>query len=141
MTIDYGTVPPAEADVEELARVYRESGLAERRPVEDTARFTAMVRGAQLIVVAREDGRAVGVARCLTDGCYATYVSDLAVSRSHQHGGIGRGLLDEVERQVPGVKQVLLAAPDARGYYGKVGFEQHPSAWVRTPAEEWKPAP
>lgn len=140
MTISYEVVEPADADVAELAQVYRESGLAERRPVEDTDRFTAMIRGANLIVVARENGRAVGVARCLTDDSFVTYVSDLAVSRTVQRGGIGKALLDEIEQQVPGVKLVLLAAPDARGYYPKVGFDQHPSAWTREPAQEWKRA-
>jgi hypothetical protein len=120
--------------------VYRESGLDERCPVEDTARFTAMIRGANLIVVAREDGRAVGVARCLTDDFYVTYVSDLAVSRSQQRSGMGKGVLDEIERQVPGVKLVLLAVPDAQAYSPKVGFGQHPSAWLRRPAQEWKRA-
>jgi GNAT superfamily N-acetyltransferase len=138
MTITYERVLPTDADVAELAQVYRESGLAERRPLEDGARFTAMVRGANLIVVAREEGRAVGVARCLTDDCYVTYVSDIAVSRSHQRSGVGKAILDEIERLVPGVKLVLLAAPDAAGYYPKVSFDQHPSAWVRQPAEEWK---
>lgn len=140
MTINYEVVPPTTADVAELARVYRESGLAERRPVEDTDRFTAMIRGANLIVVARENGRAIGVARCLTDDCYVTYVSDIAVSTSHQRAGVGKTLLEEIERQVPGVKLVLLAAPDAHAYYPKVGFSQHPSAWLRQPAEEWKRA-
>ena len=138
MTIDYESAPPADADVAEIAEVFRKSGLAERRPVEDTARFTAMIRNADLLVVARENGVAVGVARCLTDDCYVTYVSDLAVSASHQRSGVGRALLDEISRLVPGVKLVLLAAPDARDYYPKVGFTQHPSAWTRTPEQEWR---
>lgn len=140
MTISYEVVPPTAADIAELARVYRESGLAERRPVEDADRFTAMIRGANLIIVAREDGRAVGVARCLTDDSYVTYVSDIAVSKSHQRSGVGKAILDEIERQAPGVKLVLLSAPDAQAYYPKVGFAQHPSAWLRQPAEEWKRA-
>lgn len=138
MTIIYEAVTPAAADVAELARVYRESGLAERRPVEDSDRFTAMVRGANLIIVARQDGHVIGVARCLTDDSYITYVSDIAVSKSHQRTGVGMGILNEIEREVPGVKLVLLAAPDAHAYYPKVGFSQHPSAWVRQPAQEWK---
>jgi len=137
VSITYEVVPSATADVAEIAEVYRESGLAERRPVEDTARFTAMVRGAGLIVVARENGRAVGVARCLTDDSYVTYVSDIAVSATHQRTGVGRAILDEIERRVPGVKLVLLSAPDARDYYPRVGFAQHPSAWTRQPSDEW----
>jgi len=30
-------------------------------------------------------------------------------------------------------KIILLAAPKAEGYYGKVGFSQHRSAWVLSP--------
>ncbi len=140
MNTSYEAVPAALADVAELARVYRESGLAERRPVGDTKRFTAMIRGADLIIVAREHGRAIGVARCLTDDSYVTYVSDIAVSKSHQRRGVGTALLSEIERHVPGVKLVLLAAPDAEAYYPKAGFSRHPSAWLRQPAEEWKRA-
>lgn len=53
---------------------------------------------------------------------------------------MGKSVLDEIERQVPGVKSVLLAAPDAQAYYPKVGFGRHPSAWLRRPAQEWKRA-
>ena len=138
MTVEYELATPAEVDVEEVARVYAESGLGDRRPVDDTPRFTAMVRGCNLLVLAREQGRAVGVARCLTDDSYVTYVSDLAVSKSHQHLGIGRRLLDEIEGHAPGVKIVLLAAPEAQDYYPKVGFTPHHSAWVRSPTDLWK---
>lgn len=138
MNIEYVVLSSATADVEELAQVYRDSGLADRRPVDDTARFTAMVRGADLLIAARADGRTVGVIRCLTDGSYVTYVSDIAVIRSHQRSGIGAAMLDEAQRQVPGVKLVLLAAPDAAAYYPKVGFIQHPSAWTRAAGQEWE---
>lgn len=41
---------------------------------------------------------------------------------------------------LPGVNLVLLAAPAAQGYYPRVGFEQHRSAWLRRPVREWKRA-
>ena len=76
--------------VAEFEAVLRESGLGERRPVEDRTRLEKMLRGANLIVTARLGGRLVGVARSITDWSYCLYLSDLAVSKVAQGQGIGR---------------------------------------------------
>ena len=123
-------VDGATLDVSEVADLYRASTLAERRPVEDSARFSDMLRGANLVVVARDDGRLVGVARALTDGAYATYLCDIAVDQAYQCRGIGRDLISAVQRAAPRAKIVLLSAPAAVDYYPHIGFQQHGSAWV-----------
>jgi GNAT superfamily N-acetyltransferase len=123
-------VSAADLDVEEVAALYRASGLAERRPVEDTARFTAMVGNANLVVVARVGDSMVGIARCLTDGAYVTYVSDLAVDREFQRRGIGVDLIRGVRQAAPLAKIVLLSAPAAVEYYPHIGFTRHGSAWI-----------
>jgi predicted N-acetyltransferase YhbS len=120
----------ADLDVDEVAALYRASTLAERRPVADTARFHDMVRNANLIVVARINDRLVGIARSITDGAYATYLSDLAVDVEFQHRGIGRDLIAKTREAAPRAKLVLLSAPTAADYYPHVGFRQHNSAWV-----------
>ncbi|MEV6600451.1 GNAT family N-acetyltransferase [Actinoplanes sp. NPDC051346] len=118
-------------DVDEVLSVYRASGLAERRPVDDTERFTAMVRGANLVVTARIGDRLVGIARSITDGAYATYLSDIAVDREFQRRGIGVDLIRVTQEAAPRAKVILLSAPAAAEYYPHIGFTQHPSAWVR----------
>jgi predicted N-acetyltransferase YhbS len=118
-------------DVDEVVALYRASGLAERRPVADTERFTAMVRGANLVVVARVDDRLVGIARSITDGAYVTYLSDIAVDREFQRQGIGLDLIRVTQEAAPRAKVVLLSAPAAAEYYPHIGFTQHQSAWVR----------
>ncbi|MCB5906287.1 GNAT family N-acetyltransferase [Streptomyces pinistramenti] len=123
-------VDAAGLDVAEVAALYRASGLAERRPVEDERRFTAMVKNANLVVVARIDGRLAGIARCLTDGGYVTYLSDLAVDREFQKRGIGVDLIRRIQQEAPDAKIVLLSAPAAADYYPHIGFTQHGSAWV-----------
>jgi GNAT superfamily N-acetyltransferase len=120
-----------ELDVDEVAALYRASGLAERRPVDDTERFTAMVRNANLVVTARVDDRLVGVARSLTDGAYVTYLSDIAVDREFQRQGIGVDLIRVTREAAPQAKVVLLSAPAAVDYYPHIGFTRHESAWVR----------
>jgi GNAT superfamily N-acetyltransferase len=117
--------------VEQFIDVYRSSGLAERRPAEDRERMAAMLTGADLLVTAWDGDEMVGLARSLTDRVYVTYLSDLAVARSHQHLGIGRRLVREtVAACAPDCQLVLLAAPAAADYYPRVGFEAHPSAWI-----------
>jgi predicted N-acetyltransferase YhbS len=127
--IDYrlGNDVPLDA----VLAVYRESGLGERRPVDDVLRMEAMLRNATLVVTAWDAGEMIGIARSLSDFSYVTYLSDLAVKRSHQKLGIGRELIRRT-RASAGDKTmlVLLAAPAAAEYYPRVGFEHHPRAWI-----------
>ncbi|MFD7028552.1 GNAT family N-acetyltransferase [Streptomyces sp. NPDC059917] len=121
----------ASLDVTEVAALYRASTLADRRPVEDTGRFTTMLAGAGLVVTARDgDGRLIGIARSLTDGTYATYLSDLAVDVAWQGKGVGRDLVRATRQAAPKAKLILLAAPAAVDYYPHIGFERHHSAWT-----------
>ena len=133
MTWKTERVAGADLDLAEVHDVYRSSGLGERRPVEQTERFAAMVRNANLVVVCRVDGRLVGIARCISDFAYTTYLSDLAVRAEYQRRGVGRALIEAARQEAPLAKVVLLSAPAATEYYPRVGFTQHPSAWVLNP--------
>lgn len=79
--------------VEEFTKVLVDSTLAERRPVGEPKRIGEMLKHANLIVTARDNGKLIGVARSLTDFAYCTYLSDLAVAESHQKEGIGKELI------------------------------------------------
>lgn len=108
------------------------STLAERRPVHDTAALESMLRHANLLCTAWDGALLVGVARGLTDFRFCCYLSDLAVDAAYQRAGIGKTLVDVASSKlVPGCKIILLAAPKAVEYYGKIGFSRHPSAWTR----------
>jgi GNAT superfamily N-acetyltransferase len=123
-------VDGVDLDLDEVLAVYRDSGLGERRPIEDTERFRAMVRNANLVMVCRVDGELVGIARSVSDFSYATYLSDIAVSKRYQRAGIGRALIDATRQEAPEAKIILLSAPAAVDYYPHIGFTQHNSAWV-----------
>jgi GNAT superfamily N-acetyltransferase len=121
-------------DAQEAREVYAASGLAQRRPLD---RLPRMLAGSNLVVTAREDdGRLVGLARSLTDGAYATYLSDLAVVREHQRTGVGRRLVERTRAEVPETGLVLLAAPAAAEYYPRIGMERHPAAFTLPPKVE-----
>lgn len=112
--------------------LYR-STLADRRPVDDAPCIEAMLKHANLICTAWDQHGLVGVARSLTDFAYCCYMSDLAVDEAYQGQGIGRELIRLTQSLLGDkAKIILLSAPKAVGYYPKIGFERHNSAWTIT---------
>ena len=123
--------------VDQFIDVLRRSTLAERRPVDDRDCLAGMLRHADLLVTAWEQDLLVGVARSVTDFNYCCYLSDLAVDQAYQQTGIGRELIRLTREQLgSGCMVVLLSAPAATGYYPRIGFRLHGSAWVLRPADE-----
>ncbi len=115
----------------EFCSVLSRCSLGVRRPLEDGDRIAAMLKNADLIVTAWAGDLLVGVARSVTDFVYCCYLSDLAVDEAWQGRGVGTELIRRTQARLhPAAKLMLLAAPDATGYYPKIGFEPHPSAWV-----------
>lgn len=107
------------------------STLGERRPIQDRECMEGMISNSNLTVSAWESGRLVGIARSMTDFHYACYLSDLAVSQSHQKFGIGKQLQIITQNQLgPRCKLILIAAPAANTYYEHIGFINNPRCWV-----------
>ena len=122
-------------DLDTVIELYRASTLGERRPVDEPDRMGRMLDAANLVVSAWDGGTLVGIARSLTDFCYCTYLSDLAVRLSHQRFGIGKELMRRTQAEAPRAMLILLAAPKAVDYYPHVGFTRHESAWILRPGE------
>jgi GNAT superfamily N-acetyltransferase len=123
----------AEVGLEAVAELYRASTLGTRRPVDDTERFAAMQRNANLVVTAWDGDRLVGIARSLTDQVWVTYCCDLAVHADYQRQGIGRELLRRTRAAVdPRCRLLLHAAPAASAYYPRIGFRSRES-WELPP--------
>jgi predicted N-acetyltransferase YhbS len=118
-------------DLDQVIELYNASTLGDRRPVNDRQVMSDMLRHANLVVTAWDDNLLIGIARTLTDFGYVGYLSDLAVRASHQRKGIGIQLVQKTrEKMGPRSMLVLLAAPKAVGYYPKIGFTKHNSAWT-----------
>ena len=129
MTICYALEP--QLTMEEFRDVLVRSTLAERRPVDRPEVLAQMLAKADVIVTARQEGLLVGVSRALTDFCYCTYLSDLAVDRRFQRQGIGRELIRRTHAAAGlATVLVLLAAPAARTYYPHIGMQPHDSCWI-----------
>ncbi len=120
----------ASLDPDAFAALLQASGLAERRP-KDPAVLAMMAAQADLVVVAREDGRMVGIARTVTDFAYCAYVSDLAVDRATQGQGVGRSQREAARRNIgPGDKNKMISAPAAEGVYDALGFSRIDRAYA-----------
>lgn len=126
-------------DVAEFRQVLVESGMGPRRPVDDEARLKVMLSNANLVVTARldrPDRPLVGIARAMTDSGWACYLSELAVCASAQRLGVGKGLLDEVRRQLgPKVSVFLFSVPESIGFYQRIGMTASEHGFVFKRAE------
>jgi len=123
-------------DLNQMIELYRASTLGERRPVDDRERMRQMLANANLVITAWEDEQLVGIARSITDFVYATYLSDLAVRKSHQRKGIGRELIRRTQDScTTETRLILLSAPNAVSYYPRVGFERHEQCWQLVPGK------
>lgn len=117
--------------LDQTITLYSNCSLGERRPITDQKRFQAMLDNANLIITAWDNQQLIGIARCLTDFVYITYLADLAVDERYQQQGIGKQLIREIQRHTEkSCKITLLAAPQAVDYYPHLGFQLHPSAWT-----------
>lgn len=84
-----------------------------------------MYANSNLVITARRENELIGIARSLTDFCFACYLSDLAVAKEYQKQGIGRALIELTKKEI-GLETalILLSAPEALDYYPKIGFEK-----------------
>ena len=116
---------------EEFVDVLVRSTLAARRPVDRPDVIAGMLRGAAAIVAARDAaGLLVGVSRAISDASFCTYLSDLAVDEAYQRRGIGRELVRRTHDACGrNTTLILLAAPAAVNYYGRIGMQRHDSCW------------
>ena len=127
MALDYRV--NARTTAAQVADLFRSSGI--RRPHGDSGRVQRMTDGANLTLTAWDGMLLVGVARALTDASYCCYLSDLAVRKEYQGRGIGRELVRRMREHLGDeVMLLLLAAPEAMGYYARIGFEKAENAWL-----------
>ena len=121
-----------DVDLDVVIDVYRDSTLGERRPVDERERMKQMLAAANLVVTAWDGDLMVGVARSLSDFTFCTYLSDIAVRRSHQRSGIGKELMRQTQQAGGTATVFLFAAPAAVDYYPHVGFTAGSGWYLRS---------
>ena len=128
MTVTYAR--ETDLSFEDYVAVLSATSMRLKRPLANRARIEAMLAGANFVVAEREDGRIVGLARCVTDAAWICYCAELAVREDVQGKGIGRALLEHCyELLGPGVGLILVSEPDAVGFYERTGMQRVPAAY------------
>ena len=129
MSIEYKINEKISTD--DFIELLKNSTLGERRPVNDRSCMEGMISNSNLTVSAWENNSLVGISRCMTDFHYACYLSDLAVSKTHQKMGIGKELQRLTQNQLgPKCSLILIAAPAANTYYEHIGFKNNERCWI-----------
>lgn len=132
MSIEYKINEPITTN--QFIELLDNSTLGERRPTEDNQCMAGMISNSNLTVSAWENTKLIGIARSVTDFHYACYLSDLAVSKTHQKLGIGKQLQILTQKQLGSkCKLILIAAPAANQYYEHIGFNHNPRCWILEP--------
>jgi ribosomal protein S18 acetylase RimI-like enzyme len=80
------------------------------------------------VVLARDGGRVVGMARLLSDGVCNAYLVDVWTASSHRRQGIGSAMVRSLVGRVPG-QHVGLQTDDAQPFYAALGFRPQPEFW------------
>jgi ribosomal protein S18 acetylase RimI-like enzyme len=108
-------------EIEQARAILAASGWSER--VGDPAWFRELVERSQVVLVAVEDGKVVGIVRALTDGMSNGYISMLAVDETHRRRGIGASLVRAAMGENRDMTWVLRAArPGLIPFYESLGF-------------------
>ncbi len=113
------------APIEEIVELYKSAGWWQESP-ESRNIIPAMIRGSYCFMVARTlEGRIIGMARVISDGCSDAYIQDVAVLENYRRHGVGRELVRRLTQFCVNQKIGwigLVAEPGTQGMYEDLGF-------------------
>jgi GNAT superfamily N-acetyltransferase len=119
----------------EVVALYRSVGWTAYS--EQPRTLQAALAGSSRVVVARRDGRLVGLARVVSDGATIAYLQDVLVDPAEQRAGVGRALVAAALEPYAAVRQQVLLTddePGQRAFYQGLGFTEagaHPRGPLR----------
>ncbi len=96
------------------------------------------------ITVVRDDGKAVGMIRVLSDGSYANFITDVIVIPEYQHRGIGtemmRRTVEFMRSTICEGETIVLYLMSATGkepFYRRFGFKARPNEVWGAGMSQW----
>ena len=96
-------------------------------------RISTLVKSVSISLIARDDGKIVGVLFGVTDFAYWLFITDLGVDRYYTHQGIASALVKEAHRLSGGEKDVaiyLASSEKAVPFYEKIGMKKADNVMV-----------
>jgi len=113
------------APFEEIVELYKSADWWQDAP-DACAIIPEMIRGSFCFLVARlPEGRIIGMARVISDGCSDAYIQDVVVLPPYRKQGIGRELISRlteycIARKIGWIG--LVAEPGTREFYEELGY-------------------
>ncbi|MBX7043988.1 MAG: GNAT family N-acetyltransferase [Ignavibacteria bacterium] len=85
------------------------------------------IAGSHYVVQARDEGKLIGLVRCISDGRTIAYVQDLLVLNSYKRKGIGTVMMRMVMQRYGSVRQLVLLTddtPELCEFYESLGLAE-----------------
>ncbi|MCM1166312.1 MAG: GNAT family N-acetyltransferase [Lachnospiraceae bacterium] len=137
MAIEYIDKAPSFEEYMEMRRAVNFMVLSER-----IARNA--LNNAFHITTVRDNGRAIGMIRVLSDGSYANFITDVMVIPEYQHRGIGKEMMRRTMEYMrstllPGETIVLylMSAIGREDFYRQFGFRERPNEVWGAGMSQW----
>ncbi len=111
--------------MDEVEALYRAVGWTTY--ADDVVTLEAALAGSSRVVVARRDGRLIGLARVISDGATICYLQDVLIHPDAQRAGVGRALVLAALEPYAAVRQKVLLTddePGQRAFYESLGYQE-----------------
>lgn len=96
------------------------------------------------ITTVRDNGRAIGMIRVLSDGSYANFITDVMVIPEYQHRGIGKEMMRRTIDFMYGTLEkgetivlYLMSASGREPFYKQFGFRERPNEVWGAGMSQW----
>jgi GNAT superfamily N-acetyltransferase len=123
----------AEVSWTEAAALFAAVGWGARDPSEIRAAFSRSTFKA----FACEGVELLGFGRTIDDGKFYATVVDVVVSPAYQRKGVGRAIVEDLQRRMKGFLVVTLtAAPEVQPFYKKLGWRMLTTGMIRPRSKE-----
>ncbi len=112
-------------DLQEIIGLYRAVGW--NAYADDPSTLETGLSGSSRVVVARDNGRLIGLARVISDGASICYLQDVLVHPDAQRKGVGRSLVLAALAPYSSVRQKVLLTddePGQRAFYESLGYSE-----------------
>lgn len=120
-------------DWERVVDLFRAVGWRDREREEVKRAFER----SSFSAFAFEGDELVGFGRTVDDGRYYASIVDVVVAPAWQRRGIGRAIVQELQRRLEGYLMVtLVAAPEVREFYRRLGWEKQSTAMILPRSDE-----
>ncbi|MEO1528594.1 MAG: GNAT family N-acetyltransferase [Planctomycetota bacterium] len=109
-------------DLDQIVRLYRENGWSS---ADEPQRLHEALVHSHSLISAWDGQTLVGIGNAISDGHLVVYFPHLLVLPSHHRMGIGRAIMERMNRKYSGFhQQMLVSDRDAVEFYERIGFQR-----------------